>query len=121
MTRGTASAKGGPAPEVELTLAGDPASLERGWQTAVPEGADYTSQRLRSTYFDTRDFRLRRRGFTLRIREGGESSVQTLKTREPFGPGLILRRQEWSRPVESPLPSLPFASDPSVHDAVGTL
>ena len=121
MTRGTAAAKGEPAPEVELTLAGNPAALERGWRTAVSGDADYASHRLRSTYYDTRDFRLRRCGFTLRIREDGERLVQTLKSKEPFGPGLILRRQEWSRPVETPLPSLPFASDPSVHDAVGTL
>ena len=121
MTRRTPAGKGGPAPEVELTLAGDPAALDRGWRAAVAAGADCTSQRLRSTYYDTRDFRLLRRGFTLRIREDGEGLVQTLKSKEPFGPGMILRRQEWSRPVETPSPSLPLASDASGSDAVGPL
>lgn len=44
----------------------------------------------RSTYFDTGDFRLRRCGFTLRIREDGERLVQTLKSEA----GAVLRRNE---------------------------
>ena len=121
MTRKAAAAEAGSAPEVELTLAGDSAALERGWRAAIPAGTDSMSQRLRSTYFDTPDFRLNRHGLTLRIREGGERPVQTLKSKGPFGPGLTLRRQEWSRPVGRPFPSLPLASDPSVLDTVGPL
>ena len=33
----------------------------------------------------------------------------------------MLRRNEWSRPVETPEPSLPVASDKTVRDAVGPL
>ena len=117
-----ANAEGGdPALEVELKLGGDPAALDRGWRVAVPAGGDGSPQRLRSTYFDTGDFRLRRRGFTLRIREDGERLVQTLKSDGPSGAGAVLRRNEWSRPVETPVPSLPIASDPAVRDAVGPL
>ena len=107
--------------EIELTLGGDPAALDRGWRAAVPAGGGGPAQRLRSTYFDTGDFRLRRRGFTLRIREEGERLVQTLKSDGPSAAGAVLRRNEWSRPVQAPVPSLPIASDPAVRDAVGPL
>ena len=116
---GADAAGGDSALEVELTLGGDPAALDRGWRAAVPAGRDGTSQRLRSTYFDTGDFRLRRRGFTLRIREDGERLVQTLKSDGPAG--AVLRRNEWSRPVETPVPILPVAPDPAVRAAVGPL
>ena len=114
-------AGGDTALEVELTLSGDHAALDRGWREAVPAGKDSASQRLRSTYFDTGDFRLRRRGFTLRIREEGDRLVQTLKSDEPSGAGAVLRRNEWSRPVETPVPSLPVASDSAIREAVGPL
>ena len=115
------AAGGGSALEVELTLGGDPAALDQGWRAAVPAGGSARKQRLRSTYFDTGDFRLRRRGFTLRIREDGERLVQTLKSDGPCGAGAVLRRSEWSRPVEAPVPSLPVAPDRAVRDAVGPL
>ena len=107
--------------EVELTLGGDPAALDRGWRAAVPTGDGGTERRLRSTYYDTGDFRLRRRGFTLRVRDDGDRLVQTLKSDGPSGGGAVLRRNEWSRPVETPEPSLPVAPDKAVRDAVGSL
>ena len=107
--------------EVELTLGGDAAALDRGWRAAVPAGDGGPARRLRSTYYDTGDFRLRRRGFTLRVREDGERLVQTLKADGPTGGGAVLRRNEWSRPVETPEPNLPVASDAAVRDAVGPL
>ena len=107
--------------EVELTLGGDAAALDRGWRAAVPAGDGGTVRRLRSTYYDTGDFRLRRRGFTLRVRDDGERLVQTLKADAPGGGGAVLRRNEWSRPVETPEPSLPVAPDAAVRDAVGSL
>lgn len=69
---GTDAAGSDPALEVELTLGGDPAALDRGWRAAVAEGNGGTERRLRSTYYDTGDFRLRRRGFTLRVRDDGD-------------------------------------------------
>ena len=118
---GAAAGDGGPALEVELTLGGDPAALDRGWRAAVPADGGGTAQRLRSTYFDTGDFRLRRRGFTLRIREDGERLVQTLKSDGPSSAAAVLKRNEWTRMVEKPVPSLPVAPDPAVRDAVGPL
>ena len=116
-----AAAQGESTLEVELTLGGDTAALDRGWRAAVPAGGGERAQRLRSTYFDTGDFRLRRRGFTLRIREEGERLVQTLKSEQASDAGAVLRRNEWSRPVGARVPSLPVAPDPMVRDAVGPL
>ena len=110
-----------PELEVELTLGGDPAALDRGWRAAVPAGRGEPAKRLRSTYYDTGDFRLRRRGFTLRIREDGERLVQTLKSDGQSPASAVLRRNEWSQPVKSPEPSLPVALDPAIRSAVGPL
>ena len=118
---GSAIAESGPALEVELTLGGDPAALDRGWRAAVPAQGGGTAQRLRSTYFDTGDFRLRRRGFTLRIREDGERLVQTLKSDGPSSAAAVLMRNEWTRTVKKLAPSLPVAPDPAVRDAVGPI
>ena len=115
------AAEGEHALEVELTLGGDSVALDQGWRAAVPAGDGAPPQRLRSTYFDTGDFRLRRRGFTLRIREDGERLVQTLKSDGPSAAGAVLRRNEWSQAVETPVPSLPVASDPAVRDTLGPL
>ena len=118
---GAAAGDGGPALEVELTLGGDPAALDRGWRAAVPADGGGTAQRLRSTYFDTGDFRLRRRGFTLRIREDGKRLVQTLKSDGPSSAAAVLKRNEWTRTVEKPVPSLSVVSDPAVRNALGPL
>ncbi|MDD9990888.1 MAG: CHAD domain-containing protein [Rhodospirillales bacterium] len=116
-----AAEEGSSALEVELTLGGDRAALDRGWRTAVPAGGEEPVQRLRSTYYDTGDFRLRRCGFTLRIREDGERLVQTLKSDGPSSAAAVLKRNEWTRTVKKPVPSLPVAPDPAVRDAVGPL
>ena len=113
--------KGSSALEVELTLGGDRAALDSGWRTAVPAGGEGPAQRLRSTYYDTGDFRLRRRGFTLRIREDGERLVQTLKSDGPSSAAAVLKRSEWSRTIKEPVPSLPVAPDPAVRNAVGPI
>ena len=118
---GSLAAESGPSLEVELTLGGDPAALDRGWRAAVPAQGGGTAQRLKSTYFDTGDFRLRRRGFTLRIREDGEGLVQTLKSDGPSSAAAVLKRNEWTRTVNRPVPSLPVAPDPAVRDAVGPI
>ncbi|MDE0204330.1 MAG: CYTH and CHAD domain-containing protein [Rhodospirillaceae bacterium] len=116
---GAVADEGSPALEVELTLGGDPAALDRGWRAAVPADGSVTAQRLRSTYFDTGDFRLRRRGFTLRIREEGKRLVQTLKSDGPSSAAAVLKRNEWTCTVKKPVPSLPVSSDPAVRNALG--
>ncbi len=58
---------------------------------------------LRSTSFDTPGWRLRQRGLALRLREDGESLVQTLK--QAAGPGG-LARGEWENAITSRRPDL---------------
>ena len=74
-----------------------PPLIAAGARPFLQAGAEPRSG-LRSTYYDTGDFRLRRRGFTLRIREDGERLVQTLKSDGPSPASAVLRRNEWSQP-----------------------
>jgi triphosphatase len=50
--------------------------------------------RLVSTYYDTSNLELKRRGLTLRVREQGNRFIQTVKTGDPGG-GDLLMRGEW--------------------------
>ena len=74
-----------------------PPLIAAGARLSPPAG---TARRggLRSTYFDTGDFRLRRRGFTLRIREEGDRLVQTLKSDGHSGAGAVAQAQRMVAP-----------------------
>jgi len=62
----------------------------------------------RSTYFDTADRRLWKEGYTLRIRQVGETRTQTVKA---TGPSLSLfARSEWETPIEGDEPVLDHTS-----------
>ncbi len=61
---------------------------------------------LRSVYYDTADRRLRKAGFSLRVRRSGSRFTQTVKTE--FGRDG-LRRGEWEAEVPSALPDLALA------------
>lgn len=77
------------------------------------------SQRLVSTYFDTKDLTLREAGLSLRIRQGDGGLVQTLKARAG-GHGGVFARGEWEQPVASDHPDLSLAPGPLdrlLHDA----
>jgi inorganic triphosphatase YgiF len=73
---------------------------------------------LISTYFDTSDFRLRRHGFTLRVRQDGDRFVQTVKAAGSEGSG-VKRRGEWSTPLEAGEPDLARLTDPEVLERIG--
>ena len=113
---------GSPELEVELTLGGDPAALDRGWRTAVPaDGAEPRDNGSAAPITIPETFGCAGAAFTLRIREDGERLVQTLKSDAPSSAAAVLKRNEWTRTVEKPVPSLPVAPDPAVRDAVGPL
>jgi inorganic triphosphatase YgiF len=62
---------------------------------------DRSEQNLTSTYFDTPKHKLRRNGFTLRVRQTGDGYVQTIKA----GPG-VLARGEWETGLDDARPDL---------------
>src|SRR6516165_3983585 len=82
--------------EVELKLAAaaaDLPELKRALVDMAPESAS-TDARLISTYYDTPDLALKRRGLSLRVREQGGRFTQTVKSGDP-GSSDVLRRGEW--------------------------
>jgi inorganic triphosphatase YgiF len=82
--------------EVELKLAASAVylpELKRALAEMAPE-ADSSCRRLISTYYDTPDLALKRRGLTLRVREQGDRFIQTVKAGDLSG-GDLLTRGEW--------------------------
>lgn len=62
--------------------------------------------RLSSTYYDTVDLQVHRRGASLRVRDDGESNVQTLKL-APDETQPVFVRAEYESPVGEGSPDLP--------------
>jgi len=85
----------------------------------APDAAS-SRRRLISTYYDTPDLALKRRGLTLRVREQGGRFIQTVKTGD-LAPGAdLLRRGEWEDELAENRPD-PHASESGGHlpDGVG--
>jgi triphosphatase len=82
--------------EVELKLAASAADLPELKRALVEMAPTSTSSqsRLISTYYDTPNLALKRRGLSLRVREQGDRIIQTVKTGDPGG-GDLLTRGEW--------------------------
>jgi inorganic triphosphatase YgiF len=91
-----------PHREVEIKLEIDPAAVKRLTRylrahanlREAPQVND-----LRSVYFDTKRQRLRRKGFSLRVREIGGQRVQTIKHSGNGAAGLF-ERAEWEETIE---------------------
>lgn len=92
--------------EIELKLLLDDAALRRvrrlPWLRRLALDKP-TVRTLRSTYFDTPDGELRRRGISLRVRTVGRRHMQGVKSAAV--PGMLSRR-EWEWPIERPEPEL---------------
>lgn len=68
------------------------------------KASECRSERQVSVYYDTPDLKLRKNGFSLRVRSIGNRFVQTLKSLEG-GAGLF-DRGEWEREIDGPAPDL---------------
>src|ERR1700739_1036787 len=78
----------------------------------APE-ADSSRRRLVSTYYDTPDLALKRRGLTLRVREQEGRFIQTVKAGDLTN-GDLLRRGEWEDELAENRPD-PRASQSGMH------
>src|SRR5256886_1695013 len=77
--------------EVELKLAAAAVylpELKRALADMASK-ADSSRRRLISTYYDTPDLALKRRGLTLRVREQGDRFIQTVKAGDLDGGGIF--------------------------------
>lgn len=83
--------------EVELKLEVEQASIDPLRSSGQLAGRPSEARRQQSVYFDTPSGKLRRNGFTLRVRDTGDGFVQTVK-RADGGAGLF-DREEWEAPV----------------------
>lgn len=108
--------------EIELKLTTDPKSLAKLLSVVLKlEGADKKSRkttRIVSTYFDTEDRRMRRRGLTLRVRDKNGKRVQTVKSAGSSTSGMFAR-QEWTTPLVGKTPDLAAITSPAVRNRMG--
>ncbi len=108
--------------ELELKLTADPERLEAAWKSrALSNGRGREEvRRLETTYYDTSDQRLRRRGLALRVRCEGERYTQTVKTEGDSLSGLQ-RRGEFSSPIASKTPDLRQITDGQLKSRIGLI
>jgi len=97
--------------EVELKLEIDAADAGRVAGAPVLAALTGETQDLLSTYFDTPDEDLRRKGFGLRIRRSGRKRVQTVKAEGEAAAGLFVR-PEWECAVKGDRPVLDAQAGP---------
>ena len=108
--------------EREIKLTGDPDSLAAVWQapSLARRAGREVLRELETTYYDTADLRLRRRGLALRVRRDGQRFVQTIKT-ENNGQGGLLSRREFSSPVKSSRPEPQRVDDAELRQRIGLI
>jgi len=106
--------------EIEIKLKAAPDVLREVWDGPLltgPRAAGDESRRLDSTYYDTADHALRRRGVGCRVRFDGERYVQTVKAR--CAEGAVHARREWQWPVAGGRPDFTRIDDPPLAEALG--
>ncbi len=93
--------------ETELKIALSPSVAETVFSLPVftqRRSGRSKSQRLVTTYYETPEKDLARRGVTLRIRRANDKRIQTVKS--VGDSGVANSRGEWEWPVESATPDL---------------
>lgn len=96
--------------EIELKFDIEPSAAEGLKGHALLRGRATDVKRTHSVYFDTPCGKLRKAGVTLRVRQAGNSIVQTVKEDGLRGAGLF-DRAEWEAPLLSFAPDLGSIKD----------
>ena len=101
------------AQEIELKLEVDPDSLPLVRQDPILTHAESQSVDQVTVYYDTPETKLKKHGFTLRVRNVGDRFIQTVKPlTESVG---LLSREEIEFEVKSLKPDLRQLSDHPIH------
>jgi len=95
--------------ETELKLELPAESIEHIGRNALLKTAPARAQtkKIVSVYFDTSNFKLRKSGFTLRVRRENRRRMQTVK--QEGGRAALLARNEWEQPIRGIQPDLKAA------------
>lgn len=96
--------------EIELKLEIDRAHVDALKGHARLAGLPSRKVAQLSTYYDTPKEKLRRAGYTLRVRQAGRRFVQTVKGEDRSRSG-IFRRAEWEQEIEGSEPDLRALSE----------
>jgi triphosphatase len=105
--------------ETELKLILSPAGERRLGELAAfrpPHASEPQSERIVTTYFDTANRDLARRGLSLRVRRAGEKRVQAVKAEG--NAGAVKARGEWEWPIDKEEPDLGLAASTPVAEAL---
>ncbi|MDE3176220.1 MAG: CHAD domain-containing protein [Pseudomonadota bacterium] len=70
-----------------------------------------------TTYWDTPDHALARRGLSLRVRAQGRQRLQTIKA--PDAAGAAMQRREWEQPITGDAPDLALAAGTPIAEFAG--
>jgi inorganic triphosphatase YgiF len=102
--------------EIELKLSISPKDVELLFQHPLLNPTTRQPlliEQLISRYFDTADLALWQQGLTMRVREAGGRTLQTLKTvGEQIGD--LQHRHEWDQAVSQTLPNIEQFTDPNL-------
>ena len=108
--------------ETELKLALSPSVAETVFSLPVfaqRRAGKPKSQRLVSTYYDTPEKDLARRGVSLRVRRADEKRIQTVKSAGDSG--VANSRGEWEWPIESDKPDLARLKDEPIANLLADI
>jgi triphosphatase len=104
--------------EIELKLELSPDSVAALRELPALAGIQPRSAVQRSTYFDTPDQAIRNSGFSLRVRQVGARSIQTVKQGGDGAAGLF-DRPEWEEEIATVEPDLDRAAETPLGAVLG--